>query len=276
MGEALDPARIDALWGKFASDIDRMMDRVNDPTDFAVSPGSSLAGDDRASDPYQVSHAVQMCIVAGVDHLHAMKSLLIDLNVLHSAAPFTLVRGALEIFSSALWILHPAKRNVRVERVLRWHAKNFHDQHPALESLDMSDAATKKAKYARLAEIASRRAIVADVKGGYRSTEAVTYADTNAPTSKPLLSWQMCSGYAHGRPWVYLGMADEEMFQDTDEPGVLKARVTSDPGKLLYPSLHAQWLMKDLVDLVERRATNPFEQSQQTADKARWLRLSWP
>ena len=36
-----------------------------------------------------------MCIVAGVDHLYAMKSLLIDLNVLHSAAPFTLVRGAL-------------------------------------------------------------------------------------------------------------------------------------------------------------------------------------
>jgi hypothetical protein len=260
MGDALDQDKIDALWAKFASDVDRMMDRVNDPLDFAVSPGSSLAGDDRASDPYQVSHAVQMCIVAGVDHLHAMKSLLIDLNVLHSAAPFTLVRGALEIFASAFWILHPAKRNVRVERVLRWNAKNFHDQHPALESLDMSDAAMKKAKYARLGEIASRRAVEADVTGGYRSTEAVTYPDTNAPTSKPLLSWQMCSGYAHGRPWVYLGMADEEMFEETDDPGVLKARVTSDPGKLLYPSLHAQWLMNDLVQLVERRATNQLDE----------------
>lgn len=83
MGDTLDPDKIDALWAAFASDVDRMMERVNDPTDFAVSPGSSLAGDDRASDPYQVSHAVQMCIVAGVDHLHAMKSLLIDLNVLH-------------------------------------------------------------------------------------------------------------------------------------------------------------------------------------------------
>jgi len=46
-------------------------------------------------------------------------------------------------------------------------------------------------------------------------------------------------------------MVDEEMFEETDEPGVLKARVTSDPGKLLYPTLHAQWMMKDLVDLVE-------------------------
>ena len=252
MGDGLDPEKVDALWATFASDVDQMMDRVNDAMDFAVSPGSSLAGDDRASDPYQVSHAVQMCIVAGVDHLHAMKSLLIDLNVLHSAAPFTLVRGALEILSSAFWMLHPARRSLRVERVLRWHAKNFHDQHPALESLDLSDAAMKKAKYARLNQVARRGAVQADVTGGYRSTEAVTYADTNAPTSSPLLSWQMCSGYAHGRPWVYLGMADEDMFQETDEPGVLKARVTSDPGKLLYPSLHAQWLMKDLVDLVER------------------------
>jgi hypothetical protein len=225
-----------------------------------------------------VSHAVQMCIVAGVDHLHAMKSLLVDLNVLHSAAPFTLVRGALEIFSSAFWILHPAKRNTRVERVLRWHAKNFHDQHPALESLKISDVAKRDAKYARISQIGSGRGISAkDIKAGYQSTDAVRYANTNAPTSKPLLSWQMCSGYAHGRPWVYLGMADEDMFQETDDPGVLMARVTSDPGKLLYPSLHAQWLMKDVVDLVERRATNPFEQSQQAADgRSRALRLFGP
>lgn len=223
MADALDPDKIDALWATFATDVDRMMDRVNDRMDFAVSPGSSLAGDDRASDPYQVSHAVQMCIVAGVDHLHAMKSLLIDLNVLHSAAPFTLVRGALEIFASAFWILHPAGRSTRVERVLRWNAKNFHDQHPALESLSLSDVAQRDAKYARLAQIASGRGIPEkNIKAGYQSTEAVQYADTNARTANPLLSWRMCSGYAHGRPWVYLGMADEDMFEETDDQACSK------------------------------------------------------
>lgn len=36
-------------------------------------------------------------------------------------------------------------------------------------------------------------------------------------------------------------------------------------------------MMKDLVDLVERRAKNPFEQLEQAADEtARWLRLSFP
>lgn len=278
MGDGLEPDKIDELWAKFAADVDRMMARVNDATDFAVSQGSSLAGDDRASDPYQVSHAAHMCIVAGVDHLHAMKSLLIDLNVLHSAAPFTIVRGALEIFASAFWILHPADRSTRVERVLRWNAKNFRDQHPALQSVSLSDVAQRDAKYARLAQIASRRGIPEkSITAGYQSTEAVQYADTNARTAKPLFPWRMCSGYAHGRPWVYLGMADEDMFQETDEPGVLKAQVTTDPAKLLYPSLHAQWLMNDLVDLVEQRAANPFEQSQRATDvRAKMLRFSFP
>ncbi|WP_131811368.1 hypothetical protein [Mycolicibacterium monacense] len=257
MGDALDPEKIEDLWQKIAANVDQMMGRINDPSDFAVSAGSSLAGDDRASNPYQVSHAVQMCIVAGVDHLHAMKSLLMDLGVLHSAAPFTLVRGALEVLSSAYWILHPPQRNVRVERVLRWHAKNFHDQHPALESLNLSDSSARAAKYARLGEIAERRGIpTKDVTGGYRSTDAVEYAETNAHRAKPLLSWRMCSGYAHGRPWVYLGMADKEMFEETGESGVLNAKITSDPGKLLYPALHANHLLNDVVALVERRATN--------------------
>jgi len=210
--------------------------------------------------------------------LHAMKSLLLDLRVLHSAAPFTLVRGALEIFSAGFWILHPAGRNERIEHVLRWHTKNFHDQHPALESLGVSDAEAKEAKYAKLREIARRREIpVGDATRGYWSTDAVECAEEFAPTADPRLPWRMCSGYAHGRPWVYLGMADEDMFQGTDEPGVLKAHLTSDPEKLLYPSLHAQWLMKDLVDLLESRATNLFEQSQRAvADGATLLRLSGP
>ncbi|MGB9226238.1 MAG: hypothetical protein WCB80_23885, partial [Mycobacterium sp.] len=46
---------------------DKVMDRIGDPADFRVSPGSSLWGDDKVSMPYQVSHAVRMCRGAGVD-----------------------------------------------------------------------------------------------------------------------------------------------------------------------------------------------------------------
>lgn len=51
--------------------------------------------------------------------------------------------------------------------------------------------------------------------------------------------------------------------------------MTSDPGKLLYPSLHTQWLMKDLVDR-SSGDSNPFEQLERAADNtAKLLRLSF-
>jgi hypothetical protein len=82
-----------AKWDEIAPGIDKMARRTADPNDFAISPGSWLSGDDKASRPYQVSHAARMCLVAGVDHLQAVKALLFDLQVLHTAAPFSLVRG---------------------------------------------------------------------------------------------------------------------------------------------------------------------------------------
>ena len=47
-----------------ANGTNRVTARVGDPNEFSVSPGSSLFGDDEHSDPYQLSHAVQMCLVA--------------------------------------------------------------------------------------------------------------------------------------------------------------------------------------------------------------------
>jgi hypothetical protein len=92
-GPEPDPSAAAAKWQEIASGIDKMAQRIADPNDFQISAGSSLAGDDKASRPYQVSHAARMCLVVGVDHLQAVKALLLDLHVLHTAAPFSLVVG---------------------------------------------------------------------------------------------------------------------------------------------------------------------------------------
>jgi hypothetical protein len=108
-----------------------------------------------------------MCLVAGVDHLHAVKALFVDLHVLHTAAPFSLVRGSLENLSAAFWILHPKARNQRIERTLRWHAKNFHEQFIALEPLGLLDEAQRDAKLAKLDAVATPRGIsTQDVRTG--------------------------------------------------------------------------------------------------------------
>lgn len=249
----LDPEAVAAKWREITPGIDRMMERAGDQNDFRISAGTSLSGDDKASSPYQVSHAARMCIVAGVDHIHAAKSLLLDLGVLHNASPFSLVRGSLENLAAAYWILHPKKRNERIEHALRWHAKNFHEQHLAYEPLGRSDEAKREAKLVKLEAIAKRRGITSYVRGGYRSSDAVKYVKANSTRSDPLLPWQLCSGYAHGRPWAYLGMSEQEHFETTD-PDVLNVRLTTDPARLLYPTLAAYRLLIDVMELYKQRS----------------------
>ena len=99
--------QVAAKWLEMAPLIDRMMERVGDPDDFPVSPGSSLAGDDKRSNPYCVSHAVRACLVSSVDHMHAAKSLVLDLEVLHASAVYSLIRGSLENLAAAFWCRLP-------------------------------------------------------------------------------------------------------------------------------------------------------------------------
>lgn len=123
----LDDQTVREKWLQAAPLIDRMMERVGTQGEFPVGTGSSLSGDDKASSPYQVSHGLRMCLTAGVDHLHAVKVLVVDKEVLHVGATSSLARGALENFAAAYWILGPDSRNDRIERHLRWYAKNCKD-----------------------------------------------------------------------------------------------------------------------------------------------------
>ena len=246
--------QVTAKWLEMAPLIDRMMQRVGDPHEFPVSPGSSLSGDDKKSHPYCVSHAVRACLVSSVDHMHAAKSLVLDLQVLHASAIYSLIRGSLENLAAGFWILHPTHRNDRIENTLRWHAKNFHDQLIALEPLGLADESAREAKLAKLDAVATPRGIsTAEVRAGYRSSRAIKYAEEHSTSSDPLLPWQICSGFAHGRPWAVLGMSEQEQY-DTADPGVFNLKLTSDLSRVLYPTVSAFHLMNDVVKLLQQRS----------------------
>lgn len=253
-GTAVPEEQVIAKWLEIAPGIDKMAGRISDPGDFPVSDGSSLSGDDKKSAPYSVSHAVRACLVSGVDHLHAAKSLVVDLEMLHASAVYSLVRGSLENLSAAFWIMHPSARNSRIERTLRWHARNFNEQLIALEPLGLADSASREAKLLRLDGVANKRGIsTASVRAGYRSSTAVKYVEEHSADSTPLLPWQICSGFAHGRPWAVLGMSEQEQ-QATTEPGVINLKLTSDLSRVLYPTLSAFRLMVDVVKLLQQRS----------------------
>jgi hypothetical protein len=246
-------AQAKAKWREMAPLIDGLTRRTADRGDFLVSPGSSLAGDDRASDPYQTSHLIRLCLTAAADHLHAVKVLVVEQEMLHIAAPASLARGAIENAATAVWVLGPSQRDERVMRTLRWHSRNFRDQESAVGALGLPGHKPLRAKLDRIGEIARARGVDGEqAQQGYKISSTVAYAQHRTGTGV-LFPWQICSGFAHGRPWAYLGVSQREEFPTAD-PQVLDLRLSNDYARSLYPALMALHLVQDLLRMFQLRS----------------------
>lgn len=253
--DPLTDEMVHAKWAEIAPLIEAITTRIQTPDEFAVQPNSDLAADDAATSPHQTSHTARWCLNAGVDHLHALKSLVIDAGRIHSSASYGLVRGALENFGAGYWVLHPGDRTIRVERTLRWWAKNFRDQDAATKDLDLPNYTPLEDKIERLVEIGQQAGCdpLNVRRQNYFSTRVLTYATEHSTAQNPLLIWQLCSGFAHGRPWASLGMNEMERGSDPEE-GVSQVRLTADHKRLLVVALPAFQLMTDLIRLMQDRS----------------------
>ncbi len=240
---------------EIAPAIQSVMDRLQDPADFSIAPQSVLANDDTATDPYQLSHTARWCLNSGVNHLHALKTLVVDDQTLHSAAAYGLARGALENLGAGFWILHSDDRAVRIEHGLRWWTKNFKDQERATKTIaNRPPLAAKLDRIEALAQAAN--CDLTKIRNGYSSTDAMTYADDHSTASRPYLIWQVCSGFAHGRPWANIGMNAMEQ-RPTQDAGVSLIRLTADHKRLLTVAMPAMHLLEDLLRLYRDRSKTP-------------------
>lgn len=254
----IPPEQIEAKWREMAPLIDRMAERIGTQGEFPVASGSSLAGDDAASSPYRVSYVVTASMTAGVDHLHAIKVLIRDAHILHTMAPFSLARGALENLSLAYWVLHPSQRDNRVERALRWHAQNYKDGEKALAPRGVANSPAEP-KLLKLEAVAQQRGITANIRTGHTSTEAVKYSQEHAKQAGAVLfAWQLCSGFAHGRAWARLGASDRET-DTTSEPGVVHLKLTANEQAVLWVTLEALHLLTDVLRTYDQRSGSHLE-----------------
>ena len=242
-------------WVKIAQQLDTLVSQTQDKGAFLVEPGSELAVDDARSDPYRVSQCARGFINAGVDHMHSLRTLILDAKILHAASDWTLLRAALEHFSVAFWVLNPSERRVRIERALRCAAKNFKDQDKAMKALGVPDYRPLRPNLDSVADVAGRAGCSKKgVQAGYASTEVLEYVDREAAIlPSPYLMWQVCSGFAHGRQWASLSMNDVEI-NPTAEEGVSAVRTTSDYKRLLAAGRPASLLMAEAVRLFTDRA----------------------
>lgn len=259
-----------AVWPEVVEAIDVLVARA-ERGDWTLIPRSSLAGDDRATQPFQTSHAIHMLMNAGIDALNGVRHLVwgrpegSDMRpVVHQAAHYVLARAAIENFATALWILQPAKRALRVERTLRWHVKNVTDQHSALDPMGLETTRSKEVRLTRIEDVArnSIGELPTHFRRGYTATEALRYVDaTNTSRGQGFLSarliWQLCSGFAHGRPWSSLTFQEQERLP-TDDPDILSVRLTSDMTRALLAPKEALHLLERLLRLHDQRNAPPF------------------
>ena len=263
-GERVSEQEAWEKWLEIAPLIDRLMERVGDQHDFLVQPGSALAGDDKASTPYQVSHAFKQCLTVAVDHLHAARVLILGPGyrphaqpIVHLSAHAALARGALENLAVAFWILHPNQRNLRIEHTLRWYVRNALDQSEALPEMGVPMRRSRDEMVRSLEQVMLARVpqVPRGFTRGYYSTGVVKYVEAHRDDAGlgVLTPWRLCSGFAHGRPWVSLGILEREEFP-TDEPGVMQLRLTSDGTRTLMGPLAAMHLLEDVLKLFASRA----------------------
>ncbi|MFD4328324.1 hypothetical protein ACFWQC_27070 [Nocardioides sp. NPDC058538] len=250
-------------WPEVIAAIDAVVKRFEDQ-EHAAQPGTSLAADDRRSDPFRTSHVIQMLLNAGIDNLNGIRHLIWgrpgaspDRPVLHQATHYVLARAAIESFSTALWILEPASRPVRVERTLRWYAQNYRDEDQAIGILGVPQRPLED-KLKRLDEIAEQ-ALGAPLpkRAGYTATQVVKYADEGSPdagdrTISTEFLWRLCSGFAHARIWASLTFQEQER-RATDDPGVVAVRMTSNLTRALWPAKEAVHLLERLLKLYDQR-----------------------
>lgn len=84
-----------------------------------IGANSALARDDADMEGFWVSMVVMHGVSAALDHVVTLRSAVGEAETVTVSAPWTLLRGALEPVSIALWVLAGSTRDRRRERALR-------------------------------------------------------------------------------------------------------------------------------------------------------------
>lgn len=116
--------------------------------------GSVRAADDAALNPYQLSHAVRTATGSSLDHFLALQAL-VAAGQIHMAAPFTLVRAALENASLALWLVAPNEQADRFRRRLLLELDDATDSNTAVSLTSVVPPATLEQRRSGVMDIAS-------------------------------------------------------------------------------------------------------------------------
>lgn len=196
---------------------DRVERFLADDAILALTPPdakSSLGAEDALLAGWPTSHLVSQVTSAGIGHVDALRRTVTQLHVIDAHAPWTLLRAALEDFSTAVWLVCGDSREERLTRTLRTWAYDF-DQRRKWEN----DTGYTPTGQRELSGADRRQQIIdlgtsmgLDPKVIGRDPTIVGVLDAAAAhagldVALMRATWRIASGFAHGRMWPNLRAA---------------------------------------------------------------------
>lgn len=238
---AAETAEAQATMAECFEQISKWHDLVSDTR--PVSKNSALDVADGLSEPFRSSHTVSFYILTAVDHLHALRALLLDAHAQHIFAPYTLIRSAIENSATAMWIMSdPAPRSMAVRSLKMEHA-NHRDVARAYATLDLKADTTRTGLFD---DVIARNGMQKDgIKASHPGFLKILeeLSRTHNLGTTPALIWQLCSAATHGRNWASVVLAMMEA-EDDGKAKVISGRLTSDEKAIA----HALLVVVPLID----------------------------
>lgn len=225
----------------------------------AVAARSPLAGDDRRSAPYGVSWGVWHSLSHAVDHLHCLRDVLLDAQMLHIYAPYTLLRGAVENAAAAAWVLAPASRDARVTRRLRLAAVDMRNGTAAAQLIGATPPRALDDRLQDLRDLARRdgleeKEVVRQVS--YAEIVRTVGEELPGTANLPLLIWKACSAVAHGDLWATVNVTELERLDEVE--GMVGNRVSASVRTLSFMAALTVRLTETAWSLYDRRGQPPY------------------
>lgn len=201
-----------------------------------VRAGSDLALDDKTAHPYQVSHAAWAAMVAAVNHLRCLQESLVvqkdqtNLKMrLHTHGQSTLVRGALENASTAVWLLESDDRQQRILRRLQQARAEMAELDTVRELANQPALRSQAVRFKELVDLATSAGIdprAIKQRPQYGTIVRVAGNHVLRDGDAAVVIWKMCSALAHGETTGMLAYLDMRVVAQAS-PGVALAGVTA-------------------------------------------------
>jgi hypothetical protein len=236
--------------------VDRWVTEDKQHGGLSVEPGSALARDDRETNPYHLSHAVIHGLAGALDHLDCLRTLIQTASSLHTFAPFTLNRAALEGAAVAVWLLAPANRDERIRRRLVLATQNARDVEGVTAAMGGTSSVTDRLD--KIRDVARRRpnldpdGIVGPPPGLGRIVGEAG-ADCAIGSELALTCWKACSGITHSRQWASIALLDREELDRL--ANVINVRLTASFSNVLSMTAVSIWLSTEARRLFGERGS---------------------